>query len=198
MAARDLNLDRVELRRRNLVTRDAMPYPIATISPYESKDESGQRRLSSHARSLLERNQAGREKSKLAGKLIDGRYHGLGRRLLHRRRRGGAEGNRAHRARAGRPIRRVRRLVGDRAGSGDGIRADRGRRAGGSVGAHPRRLSRDDVLCERRLRRLSFALDGDGRLGDPRRGGQSARGHSGGGSKAFRLRSRPTWKSSKA
>ncbi len=76
MVARDLNLDRVELRRRNLVTRDAMPYPIATISPYESKDELD----SGDYQATLDRCLSEikwREKSKLAGKLIDGRYHGL-------------------------------------------------------------------------------------------------------------------------
>jgi carbon-monoxide dehydrogenase large subunit len=77
MVAEDLGIDRVELRRRNLVARDAMPYPLATISPYESKDEldSGDYQLT------LDRclDEIGwREKAKLAGKLIDGRYHGLG------------------------------------------------------------------------------------------------------------------------
>ena len=39
MVARDLGIDRVELRRRNLVPHEAMPYPLATITPFESKDE---------------------------------------------------------------------------------------------------------------------------------------------------------------
>src|SRR6202051_3461518 len=39
MAAADLRIDRVELRRRNLVSKAEMPYAIATITPYESKDE---------------------------------------------------------------------------------------------------------------------------------------------------------------
>ena len=33
MAAADLGIDRVEFRRRNLVSRSEMPYPIATITP---------------------------------------------------------------------------------------------------------------------------------------------------------------------
>ena len=39
MVAQDLGLDRVEFRRRNLVSRQEMPYSIATITPFESKDE---------------------------------------------------------------------------------------------------------------------------------------------------------------
>src|SRR5499426_2124176 len=39
MAAKDLGIDRVEFRRRNLVAESEMPYAIATITPFESKDE---------------------------------------------------------------------------------------------------------------------------------------------------------------
>jgi carbon-monoxide dehydrogenase large subunit len=76
IVAKDLDVDRVELRRRNLVARDAMPYPLATITPYESKDEldSGDYRVTLE-RCLREIKWP--ETSKLAGKLIDGRYHGL-------------------------------------------------------------------------------------------------------------------------
>jgi carbon-monoxide dehydrogenase large subunit len=77
MVAQDLNLDRVEFRRRNLVSHAEMPYPIATITPYESKDEFD----SGDYHATLERclDEIGwSAKSKLAGKLIDGRYHGLG------------------------------------------------------------------------------------------------------------------------
>jgi carbon-monoxide dehydrogenase large subunit len=76
MVAQDLGIDRVELRRRNLVPREAMPYPIATISPFESKDEldSGDYRVTLD-RCLDEIDW--RAKSKVAGKAINGRYHGL-------------------------------------------------------------------------------------------------------------------------
>jgi carbon-monoxide dehydrogenase large subunit len=76
MVAKDLRLDRVELRRRNLVPHKEMPYQIATITPFESKDEldSGDYHATLD-RCLAEINWT--EKSKLAGKLIDGRYHGL-------------------------------------------------------------------------------------------------------------------------
>ncbi len=62
MVAQDLGIDRVEFRRRNLVAKEEMPYALATITPYESKDEldSGDY----HA-------------TLAAGKPIDGRYHGL-------------------------------------------------------------------------------------------------------------------------
>jgi carbon-monoxide dehydrogenase large subunit len=74
--AQDLGLDRVAFRRRNLVSKQEMPYQIATITPFESKDEfdSGDYQATLD-RCLDEINWS--EKSKLAGKLIDGRYHGL-------------------------------------------------------------------------------------------------------------------------
>jgi carbon-monoxide dehydrogenase large subunit len=76
IVAQDLSLDRVEFRRRNLVSQREMPYPIATITPFESKDEfdSGDYHATLD-RCLAEINWS--ETSKLAGKLIDGRYHGL-------------------------------------------------------------------------------------------------------------------------
>src|SRR2546429_4431720 len=39
IVANDLGLDRVAFRRRNLVAKHEMPYPIATITPFESRDE---------------------------------------------------------------------------------------------------------------------------------------------------------------
>ncbi len=76
MVAKDLHLDRVELRRRNLIPASDMPYRIATITPFESTDEidSGDYRLALD-RCLEEFGWA--DKAKLQGKLIDGRYHGL-------------------------------------------------------------------------------------------------------------------------
>ena len=38
IAARDMGIDRVEFRRRNLLTAAEMPYSVATITPYEHKD----------------------------------------------------------------------------------------------------------------------------------------------------------------
>jgi carbon-monoxide dehydrogenase large subunit len=76
LVARDLKIDRVELRRRNLVADSQMPYPLASITPYDSSTEldSGDY----HAvfdMCMKEFDWA--EKSKLSGKLIDGYYHGL-------------------------------------------------------------------------------------------------------------------------
>jgi len=77
LVARDIGIDRVEFRRRNLLTAAGMPYPVATITPYEHKDafDSGEYRLALD-RCLQEFGWA--EKAALQGKLVDGRYHGLG------------------------------------------------------------------------------------------------------------------------
>jgi carbon-monoxide dehydrogenase large subunit len=76
MAARDLGIDQIEFRRRNLVAEGEMPYKVATIAPFESKDEldSGDYQVTLD-RCLAEFGWA--DKQKLKGKLIDGRYHGL-------------------------------------------------------------------------------------------------------------------------
>lgn len=76
IVAQDLGLDRVEFRRRNLIARSEMPYSIATITPYEHKDEydSGDYQETFN-RCLDEIRWA--DKAKLQGRLVDGRYHGL-------------------------------------------------------------------------------------------------------------------------
>ena len=76
MAARDLGIDQIEFRRRNLVRETEMPYAVASIAPFPSKDEldSGDYQVTLE-RCLAEFGWA--EKEKLKGKLIDGRYHGL-------------------------------------------------------------------------------------------------------------------------
>src|SRR5262249_48016177 len=153
MVAQDLVLDRVAFRRRNLVSQREMPYQIATITPFESKDEFD----SGDYHATLDRcldEIKWTETSKLAGKLIDGRYH----RLLHRGRRRWTEGKRTYRARAGWTLFGLCRIVGDRPGAGDGVRADRRRRARSDDRPHSRRLSRQHLLCGRRLRRLSLAF----------------------------------------
>jgi carbon-monoxide dehydrogenase large subunit len=76
LAARDLKIDRVELRRRNLVADAQMPYPLASMTPYDSSTEldSGDY----HAVfDLCMKEFDWAEKSKFSGKLIDGYYHGL-------------------------------------------------------------------------------------------------------------------------
>jgi carbon-monoxide dehydrogenase large subunit len=76
MAARDLGIDRVEFRRRNLPSESEMPYPIATVGPpaKAEKLDSGDYQLT------LERCLAEigwEDKQGLRGRLIDGRYQGL-------------------------------------------------------------------------------------------------------------------------
>jgi len=76
LMAKDLGLDRVEIRRRNLVRENQMPYPLATITPYESATELD----GGDYRQLLDRcleDFGWAEKVKLDGRLIDGRYHGI-------------------------------------------------------------------------------------------------------------------------
>jgi carbon-monoxide dehydrogenase large subunit len=76
MVAKDLGLDRVEFRRRNLIPASDMPYRMPTITPFESRDEidSGDYRISLD-RCLEEFGWA--DKARMQGQLIDGRYHGL-------------------------------------------------------------------------------------------------------------------------
>jgi carbon-monoxide dehydrogenase large subunit len=76
MVARELGIDQVEFRRRNLVREADMPYTVATITPFESKDEldSGDYRVTLD-RCLAEIGWS--DKAKLKGQLVDGRYHGL-------------------------------------------------------------------------------------------------------------------------
>jgi carbon-monoxide dehydrogenase large subunit len=76
LVAKDLNIDRVELRRRNLVADAQMPYPLASMTPYDSSTEldSGDY----HAVfDLCMKEFDWATKSKLSGKLIDGYYHGV-------------------------------------------------------------------------------------------------------------------------
>jgi carbon-monoxide dehydrogenase large subunit len=77
MAAADLGIDRVEFRRRNLVTQSEIPYALPTLLPYngETSTDSGNYHVTLD-RCLAEFDWAA--KSRLNGKLIDGRYHGLG------------------------------------------------------------------------------------------------------------------------
>ncbi len=77
IAAKDLQIDPVEFRRRNLVSKEEMPYPIAKISPVPLEDEldSGDYEMILD-RCLAEINWS--EKQHLNGKYIEGAYHGLG------------------------------------------------------------------------------------------------------------------------
>jgi carbon-monoxide dehydrogenase large subunit len=77
MVAKDLGIDRVEFRRRNLPSEAEMPYPIADISlPSKEEELDGGDYHATLDRCLAEIKW--QEKAGLQGKLVDGRYHGLG------------------------------------------------------------------------------------------------------------------------
>ena len=76
MAAKDLGLDPVEFRRRNLPRADEMPYPLATLDSPEKHEELD----SGDYAAALDRCLAEfdwQEKSQLNGKCLDGRYQGV-------------------------------------------------------------------------------------------------------------------------
>ncbi|MBX3523947.1 MAG: xanthine dehydrogenase family protein molybdopterin-binding subunit [Xanthobacteraceae bacterium] len=78
IAARDLGIDPIEMRRKNLVSLHEMPYPMASmqhIDPYtDTECDSGDFHIT-FERCLKEFGWD--EKVKLQGKKIDGRYHGV-------------------------------------------------------------------------------------------------------------------------
>lgn len=77
MVAKDLGLDRVAFRRRNLITSAEMPYPVARVTPYvgETEYDSGDyAEAFDQCLDVIGWN----EKSHTGGRLIDGRYHGFG------------------------------------------------------------------------------------------------------------------------
>jgi aerobic carbon-monoxide dehydrogenase large subunit len=76
LLAKDLSIDRVDLRRRNLVADSQMPYPLASITPYDSSTELD----SGDYHAVFDRCLAEfdwKNKKEFSGKLIDGYYHGL-------------------------------------------------------------------------------------------------------------------------
>jgi carbon-monoxide dehydrogenase large subunit len=76
LAAKDLGIDRVEFRRRNLLTEQELPYPIPSIEPdpVVTELDSG---IYEHVLDLCLDKIGWHDKQALQGKLIDGRYHGL-------------------------------------------------------------------------------------------------------------------------
>jgi carbon-monoxide dehydrogenase large subunit len=79
IVAQDLGLDRLALRRRNLISLGEMPYGLATVQPNdgfgETACDSGDYSVA-FDRCVIESRWA--EKAHLQGQLVDGRYHGLG------------------------------------------------------------------------------------------------------------------------
>jgi carbon-monoxide dehydrogenase large subunit len=76
LAAKDLGIDRVEFRRRNLVRDADMPWPLATVMPMNMSSEcdSGDYAITLD-RCLKEFDWP--EMAKHAGKRLDGQYHGI-------------------------------------------------------------------------------------------------------------------------
>ncbi|HXJ00152.1 MAG TPA: xanthine dehydrogenase family protein molybdopterin-binding subunit [Micropepsaceae bacterium] len=77
LVAGDLGIDRVEFRRRNLLTKSKMPYGIAHIAPYEADTEYDSGNYASALNRCLDEFRW-TEKSAVQGQLIGGRYHGIG------------------------------------------------------------------------------------------------------------------------
>ena len=77
MMAADLGIDRIEFRRKNLITAKEQPYPIATVQPTNAVDEYDSGEYSETLERALKEFDWPRV-SKLQGKLIDGKYHGVG------------------------------------------------------------------------------------------------------------------------
>jgi carbon-monoxide dehydrogenase large subunit len=76
MAANDLGIDRVAFRRKNLIAENEMPWELPVVQPLDqgSATDTGDYRQTLN-RCLHDFGWA--EKSKLQGKLIDGRRHGI-------------------------------------------------------------------------------------------------------------------------
>jgi carbon-monoxide dehydrogenase large subunit len=79
MAANELGLDRLAIRRRNLISLGEMPYGLASVSPNDgfgdTQCDSGDY-SSTFDRCVTQARWS--EKEPLQGRLIEGRYHGLG------------------------------------------------------------------------------------------------------------------------
>ena len=179
------------------ITAKEQPYPIAHAAAdycHGPSIDSGEY-VEALDRALKEFNWD--EKAKLQGKLIDGKYHGLGVVSFIEGGAAGPKGNRADRGQDRQHVLRLSRHHVGRAGRRDHLRADRRRRSGNSGRECPADLSRLHRLCERGLRRVSFALDGDGRLGSCSMPPTTLWRPCAGGGQAARLRgyqmSRSTW-----
>jgi carbon-monoxide dehydrogenase large subunit len=78
LVAKELGIDSIEMRRRNLVTDAEMPYRLARVEPgdlaTETECDSGDY---AHVLDRCLSEFGWEEKRKLQGRLIDGRYHGI-------------------------------------------------------------------------------------------------------------------------
>jgi aerobic carbon-monoxide dehydrogenase large subunit len=76
MAARDLGIDPVKFRRKNLITESELPYSIGQLVPYETPTEYDTGDYHAAFDRVLQEF-GWEEKQHLQAQLIDGRYHGL-------------------------------------------------------------------------------------------------------------------------
>src|SRR5215469_4401639 len=78
LAAKDLGIDSVEMRRRNLVTDADMPYRLSRVEPSDiSPDTECDSGDYAHTLERCLAEFGWEEKRKAQGRLIDGRYHGV-------------------------------------------------------------------------------------------------------------------------
>lgn len=77
IAARELGIDPAALRRKNLITPQEMPYSIGRICPYEGDNEYDTGDYPSAFNQALEAIDYARISTQ-SGRLIDGRFHGVG------------------------------------------------------------------------------------------------------------------------
>ncbi len=76
MAARDLGVDPVAFRRKNLITEGELPYSIGQLVPYETETQyDNGDYVAAFDRCLTEFDYE--KKNALAGKRVEGRYHGI-------------------------------------------------------------------------------------------------------------------------
>lgn len=78
MAAGDLGIDRVAFRRRNLVSKDEMPYPLPTLAPIEAREELDGGDYGLTLARCLDEIRWNERASEVGKRQADGRYLGLG------------------------------------------------------------------------------------------------------------------------
>ena len=175
IAAKDLGIDPVVFRRHNLLTKDELPskLPVLTPVPQQEELDCGDY-LQTLDRCLAEFDWSG--KAKLKGRLIDGRYHGIGIACFIE---GGAVGPRENARMVvegdGHSL-GLCRLCDRWAGTGNHLYADR-RRCAGNADRADTDLPWVDNVCAGGLRLVSFALNSNGRLRDHRHGGRAEGNH---------------------
>ncbi len=161
MVARDLGLDPMEFRRKNLITEAELPFATGKLVPYEPETDFDTGDY--HATFERAVSEIGWDEKQVAAGPADRRPLSRPRRGAVRRKRRLGQGERAAGDREGRLGQRLCRLVGAGAGARDDAGAGRRRHAEAAVRADqdPARL---DHLSARRLRHLCVALDGGRRL----------------------------------